>query len=446
MLKSSKFIYASLLVLAVAMVAIRANGQNWTQRTPVTSPPTRYSNAMAYDASRQRVVLLDINLYGSSGFMYTWEWDGAWWLQRSPAMSPSIRYFHAMAYDSARQRVILFGGIGNQARLNDTWEWDGINWTQRAPLTSPPARYSHAMAYDSARQRVVLFGGSAPTGNDTWEWDGNNWTQRSAVTIPAGRAAHAMAYDSARQRVILFGGTLATAGGSSDTWEWDGNNWTQRTPTNNPPARNSHAMAYDASRQRVVLFGGEVNFRWQNDTWEWDGSNWTQRLPTTSPSIWTWYSMAYDASRQRVVLFGQNGFTAPLHDTWEYGFLATVALTGAPRVGGTINLSLLATYDPGLSYQVGSSLGTGPIPIDTRQIDLSPDNLLVISTSNLWPWIFSGYQGVIDGKGRATASINIPNIPALIGTRIHTAFVTLDPPSPSGIRSISQTNKLLISK
>ena len=102
-------------------------------------------------------------------------------------------------------------------------------------------------------------------------------------------------------------------------------------------------------------------------------------------------------------------------------------------------LVLTAANDANRPYQVGSSLGTGPIPIDNRQLDLSPDDLLVVSVSGLWSWIFSGYQGLLDGQGQGGAAINIPNLAALVGVRLHTAFLTIDPTAPSGIRSISNT-------
>ena len=120
--------------------------------------------------------------------------------------------------------------------------------------------------------------------------------------------------------------------------------------------------------------------------------------------------------------------------------------SGSPRIGGVINLDLFASGDAGLFYQVGSSLGTGPIPIGKRQLRLSPDDLLVVTANNYWPWVFFGYRGSIDKNGQATAKINIPNTPLLIGVRPHTAFVTLDPAAPFGIKSISDTFSFSITK
>jgi len=139
------------------------------------------------------------------------------------------------------------------------------------------------------------------------------------------------------------------------------------------------------------------------------------------------------------------------HNGGQDAFVAKVALaivqgSGAPRPGGAVNLLLTDTDGSGRAYRMGTSLGTGPIPIDTRKLDLSPDVLLVVSTGGVWPSIFSGYRGVIDAKGQAQATIRIPNIPALIGLRLHSAFVTLDPAAPSGIRSISSTFSFSITK
>ena len=132
-------------------------------------------------------------------------------------------------------------------------------------------------------------------------------------------------------------------------------------------------------------------------------------------------------------------------------FAAKVVLTllegsGTIRPGGTVTLNLTSTDDIGLPYQVGSSLGTGPISIDTRQLNLSPDDLLTVSVAGLWPTIFSGYRGLIDNQGQAKAGINIPNDRVLIGFRLHTAFVTLDPQALSGIKSISNTFFFSITK
>ena len=112
----------------------------------------------------------------------------------------------------------------------------------------------------------------------------------------------------------------------------------------------------------------------------------------------------------------------------------------------TVIFTLNAAGNEGLWYQGGTSLGAGPIRVDTRRIDLSLDSLLFVSTSGFWPSIFSGYRGILGASGQATAAIHIPNQQALVGLRIHTAFVTVDPAAHSGIRSISNTETFTISR
>ena len=70
---------------------------------------------------------------------------------------------------------------------------------------------------------------------------------------------------------------------------------------------------------------------------------------------------------------------------------------------------------------------------------MSPDDLLAVTINNYLPMIFSGYRGLIGTNGQAKAANNIPNFPILKGVRLHTAFVTVSPSAPSGIKSISNT-------
>ena len=53
-------------------------------------------------------------------------------------------------------------------------------------------------------------------------------------------------------------------------------------------------------------------------------------------------------------------------------------------------------------------------------------------------------EKALDTAGKAQGSIVIPNSSALIGVRVYTAFVTIDPQAPYGIRSISGSETLAI--
>ena len=290
---------------------------NWVQKQTSPQPAARFNHAIAYDSTRNQVVLFG-GCYGYAN--ETWTWDGASWTQR--ASHPSGLNAFAMVYDEARARMVLFGGSGCDGSANyldDTWLWDGATWTQASPKAKPPGRLHHRMAYDSRRAQVVLFGGDVhgTLGADTWVWDGNTWTVKSPAQRPSGRNTFAMAYDPLRDRVVLFGGGGAS-GAMNDTWLWDGSNWTQVFPATSPPARYGHAMVYDAGRGKAVIFGGRPNVAADfEDTWLWDGSNWTQDCPPSSPPGRSVTSLAYDSARSQIVLFGgRKSDDTILGDTW----------------------------------------------------------------------------------------------------------------------------------
>src|SRR5688500_10866675 len=132
------------------------------------------------------------------------------WVAAPPGGAPE-RAGHTMAYDSTRNRLVVFGGWGCCPEWSrQTWEWDGVAWVLRA-TTGPSARSSATMVYDAARGECVLFGGGNPGPvvpayyADTWGWDGSVWMQR-AVSGPPPRIAAGRAYDAARGRTVLYGG------------------------------------------------------------------------------------------------------------------------------------------------------------------------------------------------------------------------------------------------
>ena len=379
-----------ILPLLTAMLLAQTAG-NWTQKSPPASPSARSLHSIVYDAAHGQVVLFGGVFQGNNdprvgNFLGdTWIWDGTNWNQKSPQTSPRSRYAFGMAYDSTQSQVVLFGGaLGFNTNLGDTWAWDGTNWTQKSPQTSPPARGYCVMAYDAAHQQVVLFGGYSepPAGppfvagtrwGDTWVWDGTNWTQKSPQSSPSARTGAAMVYDAAHGQVVLFGGFVSA--GLNDTWVWDGSNWTQKFPQTSPGTRAGHAMAYDSTRGQVVLFSGNIN-----DTWIWDGSNWTQESPQTSPPARHNHAMAYDSARDQVVLFGGSAPTGQdLSDTWVWngGVIAPVisaVVNGASFAGGGVVPGEIATaFGTNLTSATGINL-TSVLPLPSTFLN---DSLIV---------------------------------------------------------------------
>ena len=211
---------------------------NWIPAATIgAGPSARTEIAAAFDESRVETVMFGgrEQLSGASTLDETWSWSygavGGTWRQENPASAPAARFNHAMAYDASRQKVILFGGVDSRNdTLGDTWEWDGAaeTWSEDLGSASPPARQFAALAYDRTHQQTVLFGGQDGSGqllDDTWLLTEEGWSNVVPVHAPSARTGAAMAWNPVRKRVVLFGGQSTVL--EQDTWEWDGTDWTQ---------------------------------------------------------------------------------------------------------------------------------------------------------------------------------------------------------------------------
>ncbi len=144
-------------------------------------------------------------------------------------------------------------------------------------------------------------------------------------------------------------------------------------------------------------------------------------------------------------LLGLRGDLAirALVDT-NYGASANVTTASTPRAGSTVVLNLsVPNGGAQLPYQAASSFSSSGLPLGTRTIPLGLDGLLWISLFSPAP-IFANYSGTLDSVGNGIALINLPNIPGIVGAKFYTAFLTLDPPSPNGVKHISTALPLTI--
>jgi len=104
------------------------------------------------------------------------------------------------------------------------------------------------------------------------------------------------------------------------------------------------------------------------------------------------------------------------------GVLLDDVASNPPNPGNEIKFVMRGF--PVAQYVAASSLGNVGIPLpDGRIVPLAPDGMFFASAQNLLPTLFKNYQGVMDGNGDAGCSIDLPNIPALVGVTIYTAFI-----------------------
>jgi hypothetical protein len=110
------------------------NGTAWRKRGD-GGPPPRSHHRMAFHQRAGVVVLFGGLERGSPQRPLgdTWLWDGTSWTE-VPGPGPAARSAHVMAYDETRDRVVLHGGGSydgtTTTRYDDVWEFDGRVWTQ----------------------------------------------------------------------------------------------------------------------------------------------------------------------------------------------------------------------------------------------------------------------------------------------------------------------------
>jgi N-acetylneuraminic acid mutarotase len=292
--------------------------------------------------------------------------ESATWSRVGFSNLPDGRYAHALAFDETRQVVVVFGGMtsspdGSTTAQQDTWEWDPATgaWTDKSGSgTKPSARSQHSMIFDSKAGKILLFGGGRSTINgdimtvglafdDTWEYDGATatWSKLATDSAPSARIDFGFAYSSQTNKAYLFGGMEITTAGVDgtpvqDSWEWDGaaGTWTERTgPGDKPSPRFAHAMAIDSSKGQAVIFGGYdmISGGSLNDVWYWNlvSGTWTgtqASVGVTWPSQRQWSSLAFSTSTSRLYLVAglvndQSGYGG-----MGGGYGGVGGMTGAP--------------------------------------------------------------------------------------------------------------------
>lgn len=392
----------------------------WIRQFPTFSPSGRQGHAMVFDEVQQGVILFG-GMNQISMPVETWRWSGSTWSQVA-SVGPPGRYNHAMAYDIQRSRCVMFGGIDGFAPLGDTWEWDGASWTL-VSITGPSARHLHAMSFDSWRNKVVLFGGTAVGANsaETWEWDGTTWNQR-LVSGPSARQGSTMAFDATRGRSVLYGGL------NGDTWEWDGSQWLARLFASGPPASRAVRLVFDELRNVCVLLAYRGLTSPTPETWHWNGTMWSLQT-STGPSTRTDFGMAFDRRLQTSILFGglQGG---GLSDTWEWRKPGTASAFGSgcgnppleirvvpsarPAIGATAQATIHNVPSAYVFMALGwnnVSFGAFSLPVDLSSFGMPGCQLLHSAEAPTQP-------AHLSSPTDATYALGIPNLTALVGTRL----------------------------
>jgi hypothetical protein len=335
-----------------------SDSNTWTDMDPQGSKPSeRYTQAMAYDATHEVVIL-----YGGYPFKDdTWVYNltsNTWTNMNPQGSTPGDRWRSAMVYDTIHEVSILFGGRDGSGPKDDTWVYNITNnsWTKMNCTTKPGARSEHSMVYDLTYNVVILFGGGSVSEGrkaDTWVYNltSNTWTNMNPQgNKPDAMSQYGMIYDAVHELTVIFGGFDSNEF-KSDTWVYNlgANMWTDMNPQGSVPvARSSFGMVYDAVHEVAVLFGGSSDSGMRDDTWMYNltSNTWTDTNPQGSKPSARWATgMVYDTAQEVAILFGGNsGSPLATDDTWAYNLKNLGApvlnqITPSPSVTGVIDLS-----------------------------------------------------------------------------------------------------------
>jgi len=92
----------------------------------------------------------------------------------------------------------------------------------------------------------------------------------------------------------------------------------------------------------------------------------------------------------------------------------------AVNLGGTAGIGIFSAPQ-GVFYQIAASLGQTPFKVGPFTICLTPDALFSASAGGTLPGTFSNYAGTTSASGTASARLNVPKVPALVGVCVYHA-------------------------
>ena len=219
-----------------------------------------------YDAARGEIVTFggrQFSPYVGIELDHTYTFDGVKWERKRPEVSPSARQEPVMAYDSTRQQVVLYSGDSSE---NDCWLWDGTSWTEVPPPNPDAAFYVYDMAFDDARDETILV--TKPLFNSTelqtWSFNGASWTQEAPSTLPTIANAISIAYDPILQKIVML---LRVNSSTFETWTWDGTDWAQVVTDPIDFDLFNGILLFDGRTNRTIFLDNEGGHTFTGTNW-----------------------------------------------------------------------------------------------------------------------------------------------------------------------------------
>lgn len=275
-------------------------GTTWQKQTPSVMPNCVQNGQLVYQTQTQKIIQIGGRCSGA--FDGVFEWDGSNWIKTSFTGTPGIAELVAAAYDEVRHEVILFGGI-DFAERSLTYGYRDGNWSARGDLVEPGPRSLLVFEAFPSMNETLLFGGQNERieYNDLWQYANGRWLFSAAPDRPATCGSPVGALDANRGRLVVLCQ-------DSSTFEFDGTKWYSFSNLKDKPAaRRFSAMVYDEQNKNVLLFGGYDGSNYLRDAWTWNGTVWTHLDRKNSPPARMLPELFYDPNSKKVILFGGIG-------------------------------------------------------------------------------------------------------------------------------------------
>ena len=168
-------------------------GGVWTELHPANTPPASYYTMMAFDnRSTDRYVVLFGGIDMAVAVPYTWEFSKGNWTNVTPLRSPPARFGASLAYDANDGYLVLFGGISQPVPkapvLDDTWTYAEGVWTRLALPQTFTSTFSESGLPRGETWSVTMNGTTVASKTTSIEFELTNGTFTFTVgNIPGYR-------------------------------------------------------------------------------------------------------------------------------------------------------------------------------------------------------------------------------------------------------------------
>jgi len=341
----------------------------WTELIPPDSPANRTNFGMAFDTTRNEIVIwggLDM-FYSCLNDMWRYNTASGIWTEVVQTSRPSIRYSMSMVYSENLDALFMYGGLDNSINhvYNQLWKFDISSgaWSVAGALDGI-GRFGYGMDLDQNNDTLYIYGGwnyTVGIVGDLLEVDLNNASNYWKYTPGANPGllrepvVACLNEVSGVSAVYIYGGydgiseyrsEMYAFSTFSKTFSYVGN-YTTSAP-NWPSGRESTTYCFKHSNDRLFIFSGRDGNGYLQDMWYFDHSSqgWTQAYNVVArPDSREGTQLVTSLENKRMYLFGGFGYTL-FDDTWYYDLVTEkwnqVTTTTSPLA----RFGYSAAYDP----------------------------------------------------------------------------------------------------